>query len=210
MPSHVSMAWDKTIANFCFKQIFSNICQYFVAIVCYKTPKNCLSLAYATDLDCHCYYSSVLYCTSIGGTSSQCNKYCTHVDVTAHRTIFVKLWKQLILQTFSILTFVTKCSVAIKQNQLEVQKMHRNNPSFNQGNLIFKVFRGKLPIPLCTPQGCCYRDQIVFRLLYSLFLLLFFNLKTLKIPVHTGPSNAGIESVWYLGENQMLTGIKQA
>ena len=26
--------------------------------------------------------------------------------------------------------------------------MHRNNTSFNQGTLIFKIFRGKLPIPL--------------------------------------------------------------
>ena len=28
--------------------------------------------------------------------------------------------------------------------------------------------------------------------------------------IHTGPHNAGIESVWYLGENQMPTGIKLA
>ena len=166
------MTRDRTIANFCFKQIFSDVCQNFVAIVCYKTPKNCLSLAYATDLDCYSYYSSALYCTSIRGTRSQCNKYCTHADVKAHRTIFVKLWQQLILQSFSILTFVTKCSVAIKQNQLEVQKMHRNNTSFNQGTLICKIFLGKF-------QGCRYRDRIVLRLLYSFLLLLFSNLKTL-------------------------------
>ena len=148
------MTRDRTIANFCFKQIFSNVCQYFVAIVCYKTPINCLSLAYAIDLKyCNCYYSSVLYCASVGGTRSQCDKYCTHADVKAHRTIFVKLWKQLILQSFSTLTFVTKCTVAIKQNQLGCKKMHRNNTSFNQGTLIFNIFRGKLPISLCRRSG---------------------------------------------------------
>ena len=30
------------------------------------------------------------------GTKSQCNKYCTHANVKAYRTIFVKLWKKLI------------------------------------------------------------------------------------------------------------------
>ena len=140
--------WPIAIA--CFHDLRQNNCKFLLQadffeclpifcsyVVCYKTPKNCLSLAYATDLNCYCYYSLVLYCTSIGGTRSQCNKYYTHADVKAHHTIFVKLWKQLILQSFSILTFVTKCSVAIKQNQLRVQKMHRNNTSFNQGTLIF-------------------------------------------------------------------------
>ena len=48
----------KTIAKFCFKQIFSNVCQYFVAIFdifFYKThTKNCFSLTCATDLKCYC------------------------------------------------------------------------------------------------------------------------------------------------------------
>ena len=82
----------KQLQIFASSRFFWNVCQYFVAIhvVCYKTQtKNCLSLAYATDLKCYCYYSSVLYCTSIGGC--QCNKYCTYENVKIHRTIFVNL-----------------------------------------------------------------------------------------------------------------------
>ena len=41
------------IVNFCFKQISLNVCQYFLAILCYKTQKKCLSLTYATDLKCY-------------------------------------------------------------------------------------------------------------------------------------------------------------
>ena len=37
------------------------------------------------------YYSSVLYCTSVGGTKGCCNKYCTHANIQAYHTIFVKL-----------------------------------------------------------------------------------------------------------------------
>ena len=143
------MTRDKPIANFCFKQIFLNVCQYFVATFCYKTQKPCLSLSYATDLKCCCI---TVQFSIAQGTKSPCNKYCTHTNVKAYRTISVKLWKKLIhfYKDFQHFPLLIRVYSDVQQNQVRVQKMHGNKlQSFNQSTLMFKIFRGKLPIPLC-------------------------------------------------------------
>ena len=55
-----------------------------------------------------------------------------------------------ILQSFSTLTLVNKCIVAFNKISYECNKMHRNKLP---GTLIFKIFPGEHPIPLCR-RGC--------------------------------------------------------
>ena len=90
-----------------------------------------------------------------------------------------------ILQSFSTLTLVCKCTVAFNKISYECNKMHWNKlPS----TLIFKIFWGSTRFPCAgggallqhiIPQDRRYRDEIVLRLLYNFLLLHFFNLKTL-------------------------------
>ena len=92
-----------------------------------------------------------------------------------------------ILQSFSTLTLVNKCTVAFNKISYECNKMHRNKlPS----TLIFKIFWGITRFPCAgggallrhiIPQDRHYRhgDEIVLQLLYNFLLLHFFNLKTL-------------------------------
>ena len=179
------MTWDITIANFCFKPIFSNVCQYFVAIFCYKTHKKTVYL-YLTQLIWNAIVITVQFytCTSIGGC--QCNKCCTHANVKARRIIFAKLWKQLILRNFSTLTLVNKCTVAFNKNSSGCKKctgitLHLIKAPwfFSEGSSAFLSALRRSGGATPTPQGCRYRDQIVLRLLNSFLLLPFFNLKTL-------------------------------
>ena len=103
-----------------------------------------------------------------------------HFCKTLKATNFTKAFSTLNLVNNGVQWHSTKSGIRGSKNAQEY-KLH-----LHQGNLIFKILRGKLPIPICrmggvplpppspTPKGCHYMDEVVLRLLYNFLLLLFF------------------------------------